>query len=244
MRKSIFISAVAILFICIESHAQSMTYNHDASKQGQIQVMELGAGNLTPELYYTVTHRRYKNGAKAATSVKNTLRIAANTASIPQVEYADSIQADLEGRAKIEAANIADRQVDLAWVTEGNKIESKLLTFKNNINALNGKAQTEEITNWTELGQMYDFAIKATRQAYMPNSERQKQYLAIYDEIVKSNDHLLLRVRYLTTKNQADHLVQAMSRFQHRVSENATAGYNRWRDASHEGSTRRVSNNP
>ena len=64
MRKSIFISAVAILFICIESHAQSMTYNHDASKQGQIQVMELGAGNLTPELYYTVTHRRYKNGAK------------------------------------------------------------------------------------------------------------------------------------------------------------------------------------
>ena len=244
MRKNTFISAVAILFICFESHAQSMTYNHDASKQGQIQVMELGAGNLTPELYYTVTHRRYKNGAKAATSVKNTLRIAANTASIPQVEYADSIQADLEGRAKIEAANIADRQVDLAWVTEGNKIESKQLAFKNNINALNGKAQTEEITNWTELGQMYDFAIKATRQAYMPNSERQKQYLAIYDEIVKSNDHLLLRVRYLTTKNQADHLVQAMSRFQHRVSENATAGYNRWRDASHEGSTRRVSNNP
>ena len=97
MRKIIFISAVAILFICVESHAQSMTYNHDASKQGQIQVMELGAGNLTPELYYTVTHRSYKNGAKAATSVKNTLRIAANTASIPQVEYADSIQADLEG---------------------------------------------------------------------------------------------------------------------------------------------------
>ena len=244
MMNRIFISAVAILFICIESHAQSMTYNHDASKQGQIQVMELGAGNLTPELYYTVTHRSYKNGAKAATSVKNTLRIAANTASIPQVEYADSIQADLEGRAKIEAANIVDRQVDLAWVTEGNKIEGKLLAFKNNINALNGKAQTEEITNWTELGQMYDFAIKATRQAYMPNSERQKQYLAIYDEIVKSNDHLLLRVRYLTTKNQADYLVQAMSRFQHRVGENATAGYNRWRDASHEGSTRRVSNNP
>ena len=243
MKKFVICS---ILCICVgfESHAQSMTYNHDDSKQGQIQVMELGAGNLTPELYYTVLHRRYKNGAKAVTSVKNTLRIATNTASIPQVEYADSIQADLEGRAKIEAANIVDRQVDLAWVTEGNKIEGKLLAFKNNINALNGKAKTEEITNWTELGQMYDFAIKATRQAYMPNSERQKQYLAIYDEIVKSNDNLLLRVRYLTTKNQADHLVQAMSRFQHRVGENATAGYNRWRDASYEGSARRTSNNP
>lgn len=244
MRKSIYILVVIILCVCTESQAQTMTYNHDASKQGQIEVMELGAGSLTPEIYYTITHKNYKKGAKAATSVKNTLRIAANTASIPQVDYADSIQADLEGRAKIEAANIADRQVDLAWVTEGNKIEGKLLAFKNNINALNGKAQSEEITNWTELGQMYDFAIKATRKAYLPNSERQKQYLAIYDEIVKSNDHLLLRVRYLTTKNQADHLVQAMSRFQHRVGENATAGYNRWRDASHEGSARRTSTNP
>ena len=108
MKRSIYILAVVLLCNGVESHAQSMTYNHDASKQGQIEVMELGAGNLTPELYYTVTHRRYKNVAKAATSVKNTLRIAANTASIPQVDYADSIQADLEGRAKIEAANIAD----------------------------------------------------------------------------------------------------------------------------------------
>ena len=241
--KTYFFSILALL-CSIESQAQSMTYNHDASKQGQIQVMELGSGSLTPELYYTLTHNSYKNGAKAATSVKNTLRIATNTASLPQVEYADSIQADLEGRAKVEAANIADREIDLAWVAEGSKIERKLLNFKNNINALNGKAQSEEITNWTELGQMYDFAIKTIRKAYMPNSERQKQYIAIYDEIVKSNDNLLLRVRYLTTKNQADHLLQAMSRFQHRVGENATAGYNRWRDASHDSSARRTSNNP
>ena len=241
--KTYFFSILALL-CSIESQAQSMTYNHDASKQGQIQVMELGSGSLTPELYYTLTHNSYKNGAKAATSVKNTLRIATNTASLPQVEYADSIQADLEGRAKVEAANIADREIDLAWVAEGSKIESKLLNFKNNINALNGKAQSEEIINWTELGQMYDFAIKTIRKAYMPNSERQKQYIAIYDEIVKSNDNLLLRVRYLTTKNQADHLLQAMSRFQHRVGENATAGYNRWRDASHDSSARRTSNNP
>ena len=237
-----FFLCVLMFFICVvQSGAQSMTFNHDDSKQGQIQVMELGAGSLTPEVYYDVTHRKYKDGARAATSVKNTLRIAVNTSSIPQVEYADSIQADLENRAKVEAANMADRQVDLAWVTEGSKIESRLLNFKNNISALHGKTNNDEITGWTELGQMFDFAIKATRNAYMPNSERQKQYLAIYDEIVKSNDNLLLRVRFLTTKNQADRLVQAMSRFQHRVGENATAGYNRWRDAANEGSGRHVS---
>ena len=138
MRKTIYTVSI-LLFSMSGANAQTMTYNHDASKQAQIEVMEVGAGSLTPELYYKVTHHNYWEGAKATTSVKNTLRLAANAASIPQVEYADSIQADLEDRAKIEAANIADRQIDLAWVTEGNKIENRLLRFKNNINALSGK---------------------------------------------------------------------------------------------------------
>lgn len=223
-----------ILTTANQSWGQSMTYNHDASKMGQIQVMELGAGSLTPDIYYSITHSSYKKGAKAATSVKNTLRMAANVASMPQVEYADSIKTDLEGRVKIEAANIADRQIDLAWLTEGEKIQSKLWAFKSNISSLNGKTSNEEITAWEDLVKMYDFAIKTTKKAYMPNSERQKQYLAIYDELTASNDNLLLRIRYLATKSQADKLVAAMTRFQHRVNENATASYNRWRNSANE----------
>ena len=235
--------AFTLLFVSFSQvvcQAQEITYNHDASKQGQIEVMELGSGNLQPEIYYTLVHNSYKKGAKAAISVKNTLRMAANTSSIPQVEYADTIQADLESRAKIEAKNMADREIDLAWVTEGSKIENKLLAFKSNISSLNGKTTSEEITAWNELTKMYDFAIKATKQAYMPNSEREKQYLAIYEEIVSSNDNLLLRIRYLATKNQADKLVAALSGFQHRVSENATAGYNRWRNAANEATSRTI----
>lgn len=216
---------------------QSMTYNHDASKMGQIQVMELGAGSLTPDLYYSITHSSYKKGAKSATSVKNTLRMAANVASLPQVEYADSIKADLEGRAKIEATNIADRQVDIAWLTEGEKIQTKLRAFKSNIGSLNGKTHSEEISAWEDLVKMYDFAIKTTKKAYMPNSERQKQYIAIYDEITASNDNLLLRIRFLATKTQANNIVAAMTNFHHRVSENATASYNRWRNSANDAGT-------
>ena len=150
MRKTIYTVSI-LLFSMSGANAQTMTYNHDASKQAQIEVMEVGAGSLTPELYYKVTHHNYWEGAKATTSVKNTLRLAANAASIPQVEYADSIQADLESRAKVEAANMADRQVDLAWVTEGSKIEGKLLAFKNNINALHGKAKNSPSRPYTRL---------------------------------------------------------------------------------------------
>lgn len=230
--KHYIIMCVITLTTANQSWGQSMTYNHDASKMGQIQVMELGAGSLTPDIYYSITHSSYKKGAKAVTSVKNTLRMAANVASMPQVEYADSIKTDLEGRAKIEAANIADRQIDLAWLTEGEKIQSKLWAFKSNIGSLNGKTSNEEITAWEDLVKMYDFAIKTTKKAYMPNSERQKQYLAIYDELTVSNDNLLLRIRYLATKSLADKLVAAMTRFQHRVNENAIASYNRWRDSA------------
>ena len=228
------VMSTVMMATAMHTFGQSMTYNHDASKMGQIQVMELGAGTLTPDLYYSVTHNSYKKGAKSPTSVKNTLRMAANVASLPQVEYADSIKADLESRAKIEATNIADREVDLAWLTEGEKIQAKLLAFKSNIGSLNGKAHSEEISEWEDLGKMYDFAIKTTKKAYMPNSERQKQYLAIYDEITASNDNLLLRIRYLATKSQADNIVAAMTRFQHRISENATASYNRWRNSAND----------
>lgn len=227
--------AIIMMAVTVNTFGQSMTYNHDASKMGQIQVMELGAGVLTPDLYYSITHSGYKKGAKSATSVKNTLRMAANIASMPQVEYADSIKADLESRAKIEAANIADRQIDLAWLTEGEKIQSKLWAFKSNIGNLNGRTKNDEITEWNNLASMYDFAIKATKNAYMPNSERQKQYLAIYDELTASNDQLLARIRFLATKNQADKLVATMANFRHRTSENATASYNRWRDSADKG---------
>ena len=84
--KKLILSMVLMLGMSSYSWAQTMTYNHDESKEEQIKVMELGSGALTPEWYYTITHNSYKKGAKSATSVKNTLRLAASTASLPQVE--------------------------------------------------------------------------------------------------------------------------------------------------------------
>ncbi len=232
MNKIVYLSAFCLLGFIGKVQAQSMTFLHDESKQSQIEVMELGRSNLTPEVYYKLFHSSYLDGAKSPTSVKNTLRLEANVASHPQIEMADSIKNDLESRAKIEAANVADRLVDVAWLSEGSKIEKKLLTFKNNMTYLNGKAKQEEIDEWKELGKLYDFAIKMTKQAYMPNSERQKQYIAIYDEILKSNDVLLYRLRYLNLKRQSDMMSAAMSNFQHRVGQEAAAGYNRWHNAA------------
>ena len=57
MKKTmILIMAVATT---IKATAQSVTYNHDSSKQNQITVMETGGGSLTPEFYYWLLHNNY-----------------------------------------------------------------------------------------------------------------------------------------------------------------------------------------
>ena len=50
MRYYLCVFILGFAFVA-QSEAQSMTFNHDESKQSQIQVMELGAGALTPEVY-------------------------------------------------------------------------------------------------------------------------------------------------------------------------------------------------
>lgn len=149
--------------------------------------------------------------------------------SKPQVEFADSIEADLKSRAKIEALNLADRKVDLAWTSIGNKLDNTLRKYRNNINSLSGKTKNDEIEEWKSLADQYDFAIKTIKKAYLANSQRQKQYMTIYDEICKTNELLVDRVKTLTLKKAANRVLNVMSsNISHRVKEESLAGYNRW----------------
>ena len=121
------------LIVTIQVNAQSyVTYNHDNTKMNQITVQEVGAGCLTPDFYYWATHHSYQKSA--ASKNKLTYRTLAGVAVYPQVEDADSIEAALTKRAEIEALNIADRQIDIAWLAEGSKITDKLNAFQTNIN--------------------------------------------------------------------------------------------------------------
>lgn len=101
--------------------AQSVTYNHDAPKRNQITVMETGTGALTPEFYYTLLHRKYKKSAAAKN--KLSFRTLAGVNLYNQTDEAEEIDSALVSRAKIEALNVADRQIDLAWLAEGDKVK-------------------------------------------------------------------------------------------------------------------------
>lgn len=59
MNRKLLLIAVAV-FATTAAKAQYVTYNHDSSKQNQITVMETGTGALSPDLYYSVLHNKYK----------------------------------------------------------------------------------------------------------------------------------------------------------------------------------------
>lgn len=193
----VVLAAVAIQTV----HAQgvSVTYNHDSPKQNQITVMETGAGALTPELYYTLLHNKYKKTA----AVKNKLsfRTTAGIALYGQTDKAEAIDSALTSRAKIEALNMADRQIDLAWIAEGDKIDGQMERFKRNIDRILLAGGTpDDKERWMECYHVYQSAIKATKDAYMPNAQRKKEYLRIYEDITRQNKIL---IGYLAQKQNA-----------------------------------------
>lgn len=197
-----------LLVATIAANAQYVTYNHDSPKMNQITVEEIGAGSLKPELYYTLLHNKYKKTA----TVKNklTFRTAAGVASYQQVDEAEAIDSALTSRAKIEALNVADRQVDLAWLAEKDKVESQMRQFQKNIDRImmtGGSPKEKE--RWNDYYRVYQCAIKATRDAYMPNAQRKKEYLQIYADVSRQNDVLVKYLVQLSNRSATKNLLSA-----------------------------------
>lgn len=223
-----------MLFVAtIAANAQYVTYNHDSPKMNQITMEETGAGALKPELYYTLLHNKYKK--TAAVKNKLTFRTAAGVASYQQVDEAEAIDSALTSRAKIEALNVADRQVDLAWLAEKDKVESQMRQFQKNIDRImmtGGSPKEKE--RWNDYYRVYQCAIKATRDAYMPNAQRKKEYLQIYADVSRQNDVLVKYLVQLSNRNATKNLLSATeNRFINKgsIARNAMSRWNESRSA-------------
>ena len=77
---------------------------------------------------------------------------------------------------------------------------------------------------------MFQCAIKATQDAYMPNAQRKKEYLAIYADICKENETLVKYIVKLNSRAKTKELLEATSTRPNHNGTYAKAAYNRWRD--------------
>lgn len=213
--------------------AQNVTYNHDAAKQNQFTVAEIGSGTLTPDLFYTLLHNSYRKTASAKN--KLSFRTTAGIAGYWQVDDAEKLDSAMTKRAEIEALNVADRTggaLDVAWLAEGDKINSKMADFKKNIDRiiqLGGSPGQQAV--WKEYYNVFLSAIKATQQAYMPNSQRKKQYLRIYADVSRKNEELVRYLVYLSNSKTTVSLLASRYDRENKNAMYAAEALARWRDA-------------
>ena len=231
MMKRILLLSAAVMGICSAVKAQSVTYSHDDAKMNQITVMEIGSGGLTPSMYYTVLHKSYQKSA----SSKNKLafRTAAGLNLYAQVDDAETLDSALNKRAKIEALNVADRSggaLDLAWVAESGKLNNKMADFERNIRRVlevGGTANEQE--HWKEYYNVYQSAIKAAQNAYMPNAQRKKEYLRIYADVARKNETLILYIVRLSNARKTSELLTATGNIENYKAQIVRNALSRWR---------------
>lgn len=230
--KKIYLSLLCSA-IAITATAQGVTYSHDDSKMNQITVQEVGTGSLRPDTYYWLLHNNYRKSA--AQKNKLTFRSAAGMAGYQQVDDAEKLDSALVKRAEIEALNVADRTggaLDLAWGVEGSKVTSKIDAFETNIRRiLQAGGSVMEQRYWQEQAAVFKTAIKATQEAYMPNAQRKKQYLAIYKDLVHKNESLVLYISKLSKSMKTSELLNATYTKPNSKAQIVAAAMGRWRSA-------------
>ena len=229
MKKRV-IYIIAIIAVSVSANAQTVTYNHDASKMNQFTVAEIGSGSLTPELYYSLLHNNYQKTASA----KNKLgfRTTASLAGYMQVDDATDLDSAMIKRAEVEALNVADRQIDIAWAAEKEKINSKMSDFKTNIDRILRFGGTpSQQTLWKEHYNVLTTAIQATQDAYMPNSQRKKQYLSIYADVTKKNETLVKYLVQLSNSKSTSALLNATYTKDNKTAAIVSEAYSRWKQA-------------
>lgn len=232
MKKVIYILGF-LSGITATINAQSITYNHNDAKMNQVTVMEIGSGSLTPSQYYTLLHRSYQKSA--ASKNKLAFRMAAGINLYNQVDDAEALDSAMQSRAKIEALNIADRcggALDLAWMAESGKLNSKMEDFEHNIQRIKEVGGTNsEQEHWREYYKVYQSAIKATQEAYMPNAQRKNEYLRIHADVVRKNETLILYLVRLSKARKTTMLLAATDNRENNKAQIIRSAMSRWRNA-------------
>lgn len=246
MRTTILVTGLFLLAVPVGfAQGVQMTYEHDDAKMKQITVMESGTGALTPDWYYNTLHENY--GKSAASKNKTLFRTTAGINLYNQKDMAERIDSALVKRAAVEALNIADRSggaLDLAWSTEGPKVSGKMNDYLANINKIREiGGSLEEHEYWLQNYNVYTCAIRSTQDAYMPNAQRKREYLKIYDDVTRKNELLVGYLVRLSNSRKVDELLQqATQNLTASKPDIVRAAMSRWKASGMRTNTRPVEN--
>lgn len=229
------ILSVTALLLSSQMPAQEPTYIHDESFKNQFLTAETGAsGDLQPGWFYAL-HPSYRNTAlgtnKALFRKKTRLAIA------PQVSYSETVDTALAERAKNEAWNLSDRiaggaQALAVWATESSKIEGKMDQLRqicDQILPSGGPLKAKE--HYEMKYKMMQMSINTMKDAYLPSGDRQKQFIQIYNDLLKLVESGNKAVAYYRSLRQVRQYREQRRLQRVHIKEIAEASHLRWSTA-------------
>ena len=105
--------------------------------------------------------------------------------------------------------------------------------FHNNINRIVPAGGTpKDRQRWDTYYKMFQTAIKATREAYMPNAQRKREFLSIYADLTKQNEILVRQLVQFHNKSRTEQLLANRNNYETANKKAVVATANgKWREA-------------
>ena len=179
-------------------------------------------------------YKKYQKDANARNKLLYRTEVMGYTTL--EQDLAEKVDSDYTKRAKVEAINIVSRSSasDLSWVLEKSKLDGKMEIFNKNINNIvSYGGSPNDYQSWRNLYNCFETAIKITHESYQDLGKRKKEYLAIYQDVVKRNLTLVKQLLYWNSLKKSEKISeQAVT--PERLSSNvviAKDAYKRWQAA-------------
>lgn len=214
---------------------------HDENVMQQFIFMETGGGSLNPRWYYNAFHKSYSNNNPQYVGGKLAYRAKFDGDINKELTDAKTIDTLAVSRAKSEAQHIAsrtDKAIDLAWSSEGGRIEKAQSNFMRNISKITmygGSYNSQKV--WENIYDCFDMAIKETKSAYLDAGARKREYFAIYNDIVKHNVELTKYLRILAGSETAEQFFKDKKEYRPVKKRQGIAydAFERWKSAASAG---------
>ena len=117
--------------------------------------------------------------------------------AIQEKKPAAEIDSDYVERAKIEALNVEGRSsaTDVTYASEKSKLNSKMELFQKNISKIVSSGGTStDYRYWKNIYSCFETAIEYIKDSYLDLGQRKKEFIAIYNDIVKRNSALVNQI--------------------------------------------------
>ena len=225
------------LTILVMSSAWCFGQYHDSAVLNQIGLEEVGAGaaggsNGLAQAHYLL-HKGYVFEAMNNPLWKKTVqRALVSKYLLSEQRAAAVVDSALTSRAKTEALDLADRELDVVWMVEKNKINNSLDKWENNINKITANGgKLMDYRSWRNSLEGIKAAIEGVKKSHLSNSQRQECYTLIYKDIENKNLSLVSYLSDLSTQQTAKNLMKSSVTPVKKVSRKSIANgcFARWK---------------